>query len=155
VVEFNRGDIVEFNLKPVDYLLDNHMIPVLHGDVVFDRDKRWDICSGDRIIRYLCGKYDVDAVVMCTDVDGIYTGDPGKHRDVRKIDVIEGNPENILIEGSSNTDVTGGMLGKIREIQRSGVRTRIINGKIENNLRRALLDDDVGTLVIPGEHDEY
>ena len=45
------------------------------------------------------------------------------------------------------TDVTGGMLGKISELLKSGVEAKIINAQIPGNIARALKGEKFGTTI--------
>lgn len=48
------------------------------------------------------------------------------------------------LEGTTNIDVTGGMVGKIKELlylADLGIESKIINAEIENNIFKALNND--------------
>ena len=55
------------------------------------------------------------------------------------------------LEGTTNIDVTGGMVGKIKELlylADLGIESKIINAEIENNIYKVLENDDVKGTVI-------
>ena len=58
------------------------------------------------------------------------------------------------LEGTTNIDVTGGMVGKIKELlylADLGIESKIINAEIENNIFKALNNDQVkGTVISRG-----
>ena len=58
------------------------------------------------------------------------------------------------LEGTTNIDVTGGMVGKIKELlylADLGIESMIINAEVENNIFKVLEDEDVkGTVISRG-----
>lgn len=56
-----------------------------------------------------------------------------------------------MLAGSAGIDVTGGMLHKVErylELTKAGIKSYIINGKIKNRLKKALLGREVRETVI-------
>ena len=55
------------------------------------------------------------------------------------------------LEGTTNVDVTGGMVGKIKELlylADLGIESKIINADIENNVYKALENEELkGTII--------
>ncbi|MBU1922614.1 uridylate kinase, partial [Patescibacteria group bacterium] len=68
--------LVEFPVKVVKEMLDRNLTPVGYGDVLVDRKTGVNILSGDHLVPYLAEKIPASRVVIATDVDGIYSGDP-------------------------------------------------------------------------------
>ncbi|MCU0632113.1 MAG: isopentenyl phosphate kinase [Methanolinea sp.] len=106
------GRLVSLETRPLQRLMEMGIIPVLHGDVVMDEVQGAAIVSGDQIIRYLGEHLPFARIGLATDVQGVLSGDG------RVITEISGiiDPE-VIAGGSSHMDVTGGMGGKIRELQ--------------------------------------
>lgn len=90
-------------------VLDNGMIPLLHGDVVV-AEKAAKIVSGDEIAYLLAERFRPRAVIFVMDVDGVYTCDPKTCREAKKLYVID---ENIPEISEVGFDVTGGLRSKI------------------------------------------
>ena len=67
-------------------------------------------------------------------------------------DIIQSTQKHL--EGTTNIDVTGGMVGKIKELlylADLGIESKIINAEIENNIFKALNNDQVkGTVISRG-----
>jgi len=91
-------------------MTDVGIVPVLHGDVVMDGSRGACIISGDQLMHLLAPLLGAERVGLATDVQGVIH----KGRVVPEITPV--NLGNFLIEGSSHTDVTGGMAGKLGEL---------------------------------------
>jgi len=105
------GRLVSLETRPLQRLMDMGMIPVLHGDVVMDEAQGACIVSGDQVVRYLGEHLPFTRVGLATDVQGVLS------REGHVIaEITGGTGQEIMAGGSSHTDVTGGMKGKIREL---------------------------------------
>jgi len=145
-----NGRIVKMEVETISGLLDIGIVPVLYGVPAFDIAQGCSILSGDQIAPFLAKKLGAKKIIHGTDVDGIFTADPKKDPNAELIKLI--TKENIepvkkLLGGSSVTDVTGGMLGKVEEVERTGIEAQIINALKPENVRRALLGEGVGTII--------
>ena len=149
------GRIVDFDRSLILRMLDMGFVPVLYGDAVLDEIQGFAILSGDQLIANLAVSLGTSArVIVCTDVDGLYTSDPKLNSDAKFIGRIRlGELRERLggIGGSVAMDVTGGMQGKIAELipaLEKGVGIKIINAKKTNRLYKALTSQRVkGTEV--------
>lgn len=149
----NSGSSIDIN--QIIKALDNNLVPVLYGDVVFDHDKKWGIMSGDVVLKHLENMFNVKNVILCADVDGIYSDDPKNNPNAHFFDKITKNTS--LSSGTAvDWDVTGGMKGKIEqllELAENGTISQIINGNKEGFLKRAMQGEHVGTLVCGEDYD--
>ena len=91
-------------------MTEHGIVPVLHGDVVMDRLRGACIVSGDQLVTRLAVALGSRRVGLATDVAGVLQDG----RVVPRID--RSTVETLDIGGSGNTDVTGGMRGKIAEL---------------------------------------
>ena len=94
---------------------------------------------------------------MGVDVDGLYTADPKTDSSAKLIDHIAVEELKSLkhkIAGSKSTDVTGGMLGKMREVTfaiEHDIETVIINATKSGRVYKALKGEEViGTIIEKG-----
>ena len=132
---------------------DSGIVPVMNGDMVPDLKMKGSVVSGDAVIEELSNRLGVKRIVIATDVDGNYTTEPKKGSKAKLVDVV--TKENFKelrsgISGSSNTDVTGGMLGKVERLLSLGTETIVVNGNAPGRVRDALLGKPVkGTVVRP------
>jgi len=105
-----NGRLISFECGPIEQLVKNGIVPVMHGDVVMDEEKGACIVSGDQLVSYLACKIHAKRIGLATDV-------PGVLKDESVIPVINtATAQNLEINESGNTDVTGGMRGKINEL---------------------------------------
>ncbi|MEM6289617.1 MAG: glutamate 5-kinase [Myxococcota bacterium] len=98
---------------------------------------------------------DADALVLLTDVDGLYTANPSVDPRAQRIPSLDGVDDAALARarGSSATG-TGGMASKLRAAATAsdaGIPTLILGGKTERVVSRALVGEDLGTVVWPHE----
>lgn len=146
--------VVWFETRVVTGLLevDPNIIPILYGDVVLDASLRGSVCSGDAVVATLAPAIGASRVLMGTDVDGIYTADPRKDPDARRIERITAdNFEDVRkrVKGSAAVDVTGGMEKKLLEVRDhlGGIDCAIFDAMEPGHVRRALLGEPVGTAI--------
>ena len=148
------GRIKKMELKPMKKLLKMGVVPVLYGDAVPDSKKGFTILSGDQLVSWLAIKLGAVRIIMGADVDGLYTADPKTDYSAKLIDHITLEELKSLehnIEGSKATDVTGGMLGKMREVALAiehGIEVVIVNATQSGSVYKALKGEKVAGTVI-------
>ena len=147
-------EVTWFDTKVVSGLLevDPNIIPILSGDVVLDASWRGSVCSGDAVVVQLAKPLGATRVLLGTDVDGIFTGDPRKDPNAKRIEAI--TKENFdqvrkAVKGSAAVDVTGGMEKKLLEVRDhlGGMDCAIFDALEPGHVRRALLGERVGTSI--------
>lgn len=97
-----------------------------------------------------------DALVILTDIDGLYDGNPKKNPNARRISVVEEiTPEiEAMAGGAGSARGTGGMTTKLHAAKIAtahGVDTYVINGTPCDNLYALLEGRDIGTLFCAKE----
>lgn len=104
------GDL-SYALSPVETLLGEGFLPVLHGDVVAHTGAGATILSGDELVVRLADGLDADRVGLCAGVPGVLD------REGDVIDRIDAYDDVAATLGTSeDTDVTGGMAGKVEAL---------------------------------------
>lgn len=145
--------IIQSNTDLVKKYLDLGLVPVLYGDVVLDINEtiKLVVISGDQIINYLAQELRPNRVILATDVDGVYTKNPKIHDDARLINHLSSLDDLDSQDSTTNIDVTGGMIGKIKELlslAELGINSQIINANKANLLKNALFGDEtIGTII--------
>ena len=148
----NDGRISEMSLNIIESMLDNGFVPVLHGDVVMDKKLGTSVLSGDQIVPHLATKFNAKRVGIGSAENGVFDGD-GKTIE----NINSGNFEVIkkYIGGSANTDVTGGMLGKVLELlnlsEVSNTTSYIFNACNAGNINEFLNGNNIGTAISKAE----
>ncbi|MBT0587900.1 glutamate 5-kinase [Alteromonas oceanisediminis] len=90
--------------------------------------------DNDNLGAYTALVAQADTLIMCSDIDGLYTADPRKTVDAKLIPRVEEIDESIhaLAGGAGSTVGTGGMRTKIQAAEKcanSGIQTLIVNGR--------------------------
>lgn len=143
--------ISEGNLDKFEQYLEKGYVPIIYGDVVLDDELEMAVISGDQIIQYLAVNLKPEMVILGTDVDGVYTKNPKLHEDAEFIGLVSSLDDLEAFEETTNIDVTGGMVGKIKELlelAKMGIDSQIINADLENNIYNALENKEVKRTII-------
>jgi isopentenyl phosphate kinase len=132
------GDLV-LAAGPINTMLAEGFVPVLHGDVVVHAQKGVTILSGDELVTDLADQLGADRVGLCSAVPGVLDTDGEV---VARIEAFEDVAE--ALGGSDATDVTGGMAGKVSELLALSVPAYVFG---VDDTRAFLAGDDPGTRV--------
>jgi uridylate kinase len=100
---------------------------------------------------------DADLLVYATSVDGVYTSDPSDDEDAKKVERLAPDElVQIVMQTQMNAgtnSVVDALAAKI--IERSGVRTVVLDGTDPEDIERAVLEGThEGTEVLPEDPDE-
>jgi isopentenyl phosphate kinase len=141
------GRIESFFLESIKDMIQNGIMPVLHGDVAMDAARGAAIVSGDQIVTYLAAALKADVVAVGSNVDGVLISGQPLPR-ISRDDLPKFDSD---IGASAEVDVTGGMRGKLLELldlADCGTESVIFNAGREGNIVRALQGEDVGTRIV-------
>jgi glutamate 5-kinase len=134
-------------------LLGFGVIPIVNENdtVAVDEIKVGD---NDNLAAFVAQLIDADLLVLLTDVDGLYTGDPRRDPAARRLDTVEAITEDIqrLVFDAATAVSVGGMSTKLEAAQKagaSGIAMIIASGGERRVLRRLLDGEPVGTLFLP------
>lgn len=102
---------------------------------------------------------DADALVIMSDIDGLYTGNPNTSKDAQLIPVVEEIDEHIIAiaEGAGSSLGTGGMATKVHAAQiatEAGINTYVISSTPISNLYRLIDGESVGTCFMSKKRGE-
>lgn len=104
-----RGEIsITCPTEPVETMLEEELVPVLHGDIVVHEGVGGSILSGDELVVALGAALDADRIGVCSTVPGVLDADGNVIPEITSYDAVRA-----VLEGSEVTDVTGGMAGKV------------------------------------------
>ncbi len=131
------------------------VIPIVNENdtVAFEEIKFGD---NDTLAALVGTLIDADLVILLTDIDGFYNGDPRKNKNAKRIPVVEMIDEQIEgLAGSVGSKFgSGGMATKITAASiavNAGIPLMIAHGAEEHIIRRLTCGEDVGTLFLPIE----
>ncbi len=146
----NNGKILYWNLTPIKACLANNLVPVIHGDVVFDEALGGTILSTEDLFFHLARQLNPARILLAGLEAGVWKDFPARTNLLSEITPSTFNKEALGIGGSEGSDVTGGMLAKVTDMlglveQIKGLEVLIFSGEDKSNTYRALLGDNPGT----------
>lgn len=113
--------------------------------------------DNDTLSALVASLIDAELLIILSDIDGLYTGDPSKDKGATFIPLvrdINGDIER-LAGGSGSGLGTGGMVTKIQSARiamNSGFPMVIAHGTAEKVVNRIMSGEPVGTLFLPGDN---
>lgn len=154
-----NGIVSQFNYESIIHLLEMNMVPVLHGDMLYDEILGSTICSVEMIFSELVKRIHALKKYQCVI---IYAGltDGVLDADKKTVSVITNNTINSVSRHFFEThgyDVTGGMKSKVSmclQMTKYGAENLIINGTANGNIKKVLLGKEVKGTKIIGEGSE-
>ncbi len=134
-------------------LLDFGVLPVVNENdtVAVDEIKVGD---NDNLAAHVAHLIDADLLVLLSDVDGLYTGDPRRDPTARWLETVEAITEDIqrLVFDATNHVSVGGMSTKLQAAQKanaSGIPMIIARGSEPAVLQRLIKGEILGTYFQP------
>ena len=109
--------------------------------------------DNDRLSSLVAGLVDAELLLLFTDIEGLYSGNPLLVPDAKMIDLVEEiTPEIKEYAGNTKDDLaTGGMITKIQAAEiavNSGVDMIIADGRDPHNLYKIYNGENIGTLFV-------
>ncbi len=139
----------------VTTLLQLGVVPIFNeNDVVSTSEINNVFGDNDRMSAYVASKIDADLLVLMTDIDGVYTGNPKTDPNAKLVSEISEITPDVFgyAKGAGSTFSTGGMKTKLlaaQIAQKGGCGTIIVSGYQEDSLIRAVTGDEIGTFILP------
>ena len=134
-------------------LLDYGVLPVVNeNDTVAVEEIK--VGDNDNLAALVAHLIDADLLVLLTDVDGLYTGDPRRDPSARRLETVLAITDDIqkMVFDASATVSVGGMSTKLEAAQKagaSGIPMVIASGREPGILQRLLKGEPVGTYFQP------
>ncbi|GAB4483519.1 MAG: isopentenyl phosphate kinase [Anaerolineales bacterium] len=147
-----QGKIIGWNLSPLQRALASGMLPVIHGDVVFDEVLGGTILSTEDLFAHLAPILRPQRILLAGLERGVWADYPARTRLVEKITPANYEQIRAGVGASHGADVTGGMDSKVRQMlaltaQIPGLRAQIFSGDEPGLLARALQGEPIGTQI--------
>lgn len=139
--------------KPLEEALKQGLIPVVFGDVIWDKNWKSTIYSGETILSKIAlylkkNGFKIKRIIQVGETFGVYDQEEKTTPLITKKNWP--SVKKFIFKLNTN-DVTGGMQHKIEDALKMtdlGIETLLINGRRKNELFNALLDKKVkGTLI--------
>jgi len=136
-------------------LLDLNIVPIVNENDTVATDEI-QFGDNDTLAALIAAKLEADRLIILTDVDGVFSGDPKKRgcELISRIEKITPAFERSICGESGSAFATGGMKAKIQAAKialASGVTVHIANGRTPGVVRDILAGKEAGTCFLPGE----
>ncbi|MDN4502357.1 glutamate 5-kinase [Alteromonadaceae bacterium BrNp21-10] len=134
-------------------LLKNNVLPIINeNDTVATQELKFG--DNDNLAALVAMVADADTLMICTDVDGLYTANPKTDSSAQLIPRVEKIDNAVMqLAGSVGSSVgTGGMQTKLQAAQKAcqqGIQTLIINGHSSVAFEQLYKGQIAGTLFDP------
>jgi isopentenyl phosphate kinase len=147
-----QGMVARWNLDTLLHALDEELLPVIYGDVIFDVILGGTILSTEDLFTHLAHQILPVQLLFAGNQPGVWADFP----DNRSLlpEITPGSLPEIEsgLRGSAAMDVTGGMVDKVRQVLSlveayPGLKASIFSGEIPGNVQRALLGEAMGTAI--------
>ena len=147
-----NGQVVQWDISQIEAALEGGILPVVHGDVIFDRAKGGTILSTEDLFEHLALELRPRRILLAGLEDAVWADFPARRH---RVEVLTRESFNEISRGvgkASGADVTGGMGSKVRQMldlveQVPGLQALIFSGEGDGNLEKALKGEHIGTLV--------
>ena len=120
-----------------------------------------EIGDDDTLSAIVASLVEADALLLLSDIDGLYTDDPRTNPDVKYIEVVEELTDELMNMGKASTGSsvgTGGMTTKLQAAKiasSTGVDMVIANSKDIKVIHRILSGQNIGTLFLSHRNEEF
>lgn len=134
-------------------LLKHNALPIVNeNDTVATAELK--VGDNDNLAAYTALVAQADTLIMCSDIDGLFTADPRKDKQATLIDKVSQIDQSIYAKagGASSLVGTGGMRTKIQAADKcaqSGIQSLIVNGHKGEVFDALLAGQCNGTLFVP------
>lgn len=146
------GAVLSWDLAPLRAAMQAGLLPVVHGDVVFDRILGGTILSTEDLFAFLARQFHPERILLAGIEAGVWADYPECSRLLPEI-----TPETLpaifpALGGSNKTDVTGGMSSKVRQSlalieEFPSLLIQIFSGEGPGDVERALQGELSGTTL--------
>jgi isopentenyl phosphate kinase len=148
------GSLVRLETGTIQQALEEHLVPLVHGDVALDEVRGGTIISTEEIMAYLAPELKPRRILLLGATEGVLQGgerDGWIGGDVLPL-ITPSNVETIAtsLGAARGRDVTGGMLSKVFQMlaivqTQPELYVHILNGLQPGLLTRALVEPDLAT----------
>jgi isopentenyl phosphate kinase len=128
------------------------LLPVIHGDVVFDTVRGGTIFSTEDLFEYLTAKLKPKRILLAGLEEGVWADYPKRTKYLAEITPDNFRNATVGLGESAGTDVTGGMSSKVEQSIAlvkitAGLEVLIFSGVTPGNVHAALSGESPGTIL--------
>jgi isopentenyl phosphate kinase len=149
-VTARAGKVSVWDAHPIQAALSNGLLPVIHGDVVFDEILGGTILSTEDLFEHLAHQLQPQRVLLAGMEAGVWEDFPARTKLLNEITPDSFSQIAPGLTGTAGTDVTGGMHTKVTGMlalveQIPDLEILIFSGDLAGNIQRALSGENPGT----------
>lgn len=146
------GKVSTWNVFSLLNALEDGLLPVIYGDVAFDSGRGGTILSTEELFSYLAYQLLPSQLLFAGLEMGVWADFPTNTSLIAEITPASFPQVEAGLRGSASTDVTGGMLEKVRLTVSlveaiPGLSAMIYSGETPGNIRSTLLGGAAGTVI--------
>jgi len=146
------GRVARWDLSKIEAALEYGIVPVVHGDVIFDRSKGGTILSTEDLFEHLAREMHPQRILLAGLEEAVWADFPARKHRVEVLTRESFDKISQGVGGAAGADVTGGMESKVNQMLElvddvSGMSALIFSGEESGNLERALKGESLGTLI--------
>ncbi|GAP20328.1 isopentenyl phosphate kinase [Leptolinea tardivitalis] len=143
---------ISFFEEPIRNALQHNLIPVVNGDVIFDRAIGGTILSTEEIFSLLADELHPDQIILASREPGVWQDFPTNTQLAESLTPRQYAETSASVQGSVGMDVTGGMAKKVAimmDVLQRQPKTRITitSGLDDHSVYDALIGGPSGTLL--------
>ncbi len=137
-----EGQIAAYHIAPIERALEAGLVPLVFGDIAFDRRRGGTILSTEALFVHLAHHLRPARILLLGNAPGVLDAD---HQLIPHITPATLPEIENCLRGSGGRDVTGGMADKVHRMVElvaalPGLRIRIMSGREPGSLYRALTE---------------
>jgi len=137
----------------IEAMLERHLIPVINENDTVSTSEIWHngtFGDNDTLSADVARLINADLLIILSDIDGLYTGNPKTDPDAKRISYVEEITDEMLgfSSGAGSKLGTGGMFTKVtamKMVTGNGINGVIASSSEPQILERILDQDDLGT----------
>jgi isopentenyl phosphate kinase len=148
----SNEQVAVWETTPLRMALSAGIVPVIHGDVVFDEVRGGTILSTEDLFAHLVRALNPDRILLAGLEAGVWEDFPERTKKIAHITSASFEEIRASVGKSHGADVTGGMDTKVRHMldlvnKVPGLTAQIFSGEEPGNLARVLTGETLGTVI--------
>lgn len=152
MVSAQNSEVLSWDLSPLRSALQAGLLPVVYGDVVFDTLRGGTIFSTEDLFSHLAREFMPKRLLLASIEPGVWADYPACKQIIPEITPQSLSRIEASLYGSAATDVTGGMLSKVRQSlqlvrELPYLEILIFSGKEPDAVQDVLAGANRGTLI--------
>jgi isopentenyl phosphate kinase len=146
------GKVAQWDLSHIEDAMEKGIVPVVHGDVIFDKAKGGTILSTEELFDHLARELRPQRILLAGLEEGVWADFPVRKHKVQKVTRKSFNQIRESTGKATGADVTGGMESKVRQMLElaetvPGLSIQIFSAESPGNLLKTLLGEILGTII--------